>query len=293
MKGIILAGGRGTRLSPLTIITSKQLLPVYDKPMIYYPLSSLMLAGIKDILIISDKINIEQYKLLFLNGSQYGIKISYAVQEQPNGIAESILIAESFIGKSPFILILGDNLIHGENVGGIIKNEFKNIKKEAKIFAYPVSNPRNYGVVEFDKVHRVISLEEKPIKPKSNLAVIGLYIYPNSAIKKVKKLKKSKRGELEITDLNLIYLKQKKIKAILLGRGYTWLDLGTQDMLLEAGLFVKMIQDRTNRKIACIEEIAYNNNWITQSNLKKFLKFRGNSKYYNYIKNLFNINFNC
>ena len=156
-----------------------------------------------------------------------------------------------------------------------------------------MSNPRNYGVVEFDKVHRIISLEEKPTKPKSNLAVIGLYIYPNSAIKKVKKLKKSKRGELEITDLNLIYLKQKKIKAILLGRGYTWLDLGTQDMLLEAGLFVKMIQDRTNRKIACIEEIAYNNNWITQTNLKKFLKLRGNSKYYNYIKNLFNINFDC
>jgi glucose-1-phosphate thymidylyltransferase len=285
-KAIILAGGSGTRLRPLTTILSKQLLPVYDKPMVYYPLSTVMLAGIKDILIISDKNSINQYKQLFDDGSQYGIKISYAYQEKPNGIAESILIGEEFLGNSSFLLILGDNLIYGENLGGIIKKEMININ-EAKIFAYPVSKPEEYGVIEFDKNNKILSLKEKPKKPKSKLAVIGLYIYPNSAIKMSKKLKKSKRGELEITDLNLMYLKKGKLKGSILGRGYTWLDLGTQESLIEASLFIKLIQDRTNVSIGCIEEVAINNKWMSYNKLKKFLKLRGNSKYYNYLRERF------
>ncbi len=285
-KAIILAGGSGTRLNPLTTILSKQLLPVYDKPMIYYPLSTVMLAGIKDILIISDKKSVGQYKQLFGDGSKYGIKISYAFQEKPNGIAESILIGEQFIGNSSFILILGDNLIYGENLGGVIKKEMNN-KNVAKIFAYPVANPKEYGVVEFDKNNKILSLKEKPKSPKSKFAAIGLYMYPNSAIKMAKKLKKSKRGELEITDLNLMYLKEGKLKGRILGRGYTWLDLGTQESLIEASLFIKLIQDRTNTSIGCIEEVAINNKWITSENLKNILISSGNSSYYNYIREHF------
>ena len=271
MKGIILAGGSGTRLHPLTISVSKQILPIYDKPMIYYPLSVLMLAGIKDILIISTPRDINCFKELFGNGNQIGLNISYAVQEKPNGLAEAFLIGEEFIGNDSCALVLGDNIFFGQGFSPIVKKAAK-IKKGAEIFGYLVKDPREYGVVEFDEKRNVLSLEEKPEKPKSKFAVPGLYFYDNTVVEKAKKIKPSKRGELEITDLNKMYLEEKNLKVNLLGRGFAWLDTGNHKNLLQASNFIETIQERQGNYVACIEEIAYKNGWITKDQLKKLAK---------------------
>ena len=271
MKGIILAGGSGTRLHPLTISVSKQILPIYDKPMIYYPLSVLMLAGIKDILIISTPRDIDCFKELFGNGNQVGLNISYAVQEKPNGLAEAFLIGEKFIENDSCALVLGDNIFFGQGFSPIVKKAAK-IKKGAEIFGYLVKNPREYGVVEFDEELNVLSLEEKPEFPKSKFAVPGLYFYDNTVVEKAKKIKPSKRGELEITDLNKMYLEEKNLKVNLLGRGFAWLDTGNHKNLLQASNFIETIQERQGNYVACIEEIAYKNGWITKEQLKELAK---------------------
>lgn len=266
MKGIILAGGSGTRLHPLTRSVSKQILPVYDKPMIYYPLSVLMLAGIKEILIISTPRDIECFKELLGNGNKIGIDIEYAVQDKPNGLAEAFIIGEKFIGNSNVALILGDNLFFGQAFSPVIKESAK-LKAGAEIFGYLVKNPKEYGVVEFDDNRNVLSLEEKPEKPKSKYAIPGLYFYDNTVIEKAKSLKPGKRGELEITDLNKLYLAEGNLKVNLLGRGFAWLDTGTHKNLLQAANFIETIQDRQGNYVACIEEIAYKNGWITKKEL--------------------------
>ena len=271
MKGIILAGGSGTRLHPLTISVSKQILPIYDKPMIYYPLSVLMLAGIKDILIISTPRDINCFKELFGNGNQIGLNISYAVQEKPNGLAEAFLIGEEFIGKDSCALVLGDNIFFGQGFSPKVQKAAK-IEKGAEIFGYLVKDPREYGVVEFDENMNVLSLEEKPEKPKSKFAVPGLYFYDNTVVEKAKKIKPSKRGELEITDLNKMYLEEKNLKVNLLGRGFAWLDTGNHKNLLQASNFIETIQERQGNYVACIEEIAYKNGWITKDQLKELAK---------------------
>lgn len=266
MKGIILAGGSGTRLHPLTRSVSKQILPVYDKPMIYYPLSVLMLAGIKEILIISTPRDIECFKELLGNGNKIGIDIEYTVQDKPNGLAEAFIIGEKFIGNSNVALILGDNLFFGQAFSPVIKESAK-LKAGAEIFGYLVKNPKEYGVVEFDENRNVLSLEEKPEKPKSKYAIPGLYFYDNTVIEKAKSLKPGKRGELEITDLNKLYLAEGNLKVNLLGRGFAWLDTGTHKNLLQAANFIETIQDRQGNYVACIEEIAYKNGWITKEKL--------------------------
>ena len=271
MKGIILAGGSGTRLHPLTISVSKQILPIYDKPMIYYPLSVLMLAEIKDILIISTARDINCFKELFGNGNQIGLNISYAVQEKPNGLAEAFLIGEEFIGNDSCALILGDNIFFGQGFSPIVKKAAK-IERGAEIFGYLVKDPREYGVVEFDEDMNVLSLEEKPEKPKSKFAVPGLYFYDSTVVEKAKKIKPSKRGELEITDLNKMYLEEKNLKVNLLGRGFAWLDTGNHKNLLQASNFIETIQERQGNYVACIEEIAYKNSWITKEQLKELAK---------------------
>lgn len=271
MKGIILAGGSGTRLHPLTISVSKQILPIYDKPMIYYPLSVLMLAGIKDILIISTPRDINCFKELFGNGNQIGLNISYAVQEKPNGLAEAFLIGEKFIGNDSCALVLGDNIFFGQGFSPIVKKAAK-IERGAEIFGYLVKDPREYGVVEFDEDMNVLSLEEKPENPKSKFAVPGLYFYDNTVVEKAKKIKPSKRGELEITDLNKMYLEEKNLKVNLLGRGFAWLDTGNHKNLLQASNFIETIQERQGNYVACIEEIAYKNGWITKDQLKELAK---------------------
>ena len=271
MKGIILAGGSGTRLHPLTISVSKQILPIYDKPMIYYPLSVLMLAGIKDILIISTPRDINCFKELFGNGNQIGLNISYAVQEKPNGLAEAFLIGEEFIGDDSCALVLGDNIFFGQGFSPKVQKAAK-IEKGAEIFGYLVKDPREYGVVEFDENMNVLSLEEKPEKPKSKFAVPGLYFYDNTVVEKAKKIKPSKRGELEITDLNKMYLEEKNLKVNLLGRGFAWLDTGNHKNLLQASNFIETMQERQGNYVACIEEIAYKNGWITKDQLKELAK---------------------
>ena len=271
MKGIILAGGSGTRLHPLTISVSKQILPIYDKPMIYYPLSVLMLAEIKDILIISTPRDINCFKELFGNGNQIGLNISYAVQEKPNGLAEAFLIGEEFISNASCALVLGDNIFFGQGFSPIVKKAAK-IERGAEIFGYLVKDPREYGVVEFDEDMNVLSLEEKPEKPKSKFAVPGLYFYDNTVVEKAKKIKPSKRGELEITDLNKMYLEEKNLKVNLLGRGFAWLDTGNHKNLLQASNFIETIQERQGNYVACIEEIAYKNGWITKEQLKELAK---------------------
>lgn len=271
MKGIILAGGSGTRLYPLTISVSKQILPIYDKPMIYYPLSVLMLAEIKDILIISTPRDINCFKELFGNGNQIGLNISYAVQEKPNGLAEAFLIGEEFIGNDSCALVLGDNIFFGQGFSPIVKKAAK-IERGAEIFGYLVKDPREYGVVEFDEDMNVLSLEEKPEKPKSKFAVPGLYFYDSTVVEKAKKIKPSKRGELEITDLNKMYLEEKNLKVNLLGRGFAWLDTGNHKNLLQASNFIETIQERQGNYVACIEEIAYKNGWITKEQLKELAK---------------------
>ncbi|MBU3841452.1 MAG: glucose-1-phosphate thymidylyltransferase RfbA [Candidatus Fusobacterium pullicola] len=268
MKGIILAGGSGTRLYPITKSVSKQILPIYDKPMIYYPLSVLMLAGIREVLIISTPRDLRCFEELLQDGKELGMSITYKVQEKPNGLAEAFIIGEEFIGKDSVALVLGDNIFFGQAFSPILKEAAK-LKKGAEIFGYLVKDPRAYGVVEFDKDRNVISIEEKPENPKSKYAVPGLYFYDNSVIEKAKSIKPSKRGELEITDLNRLYLEEKSLKVNLLGRGFAWLDTGTHKNLLQASNFIETIQERQGNYIACIEEIAYRNGWITKEELIK------------------------
>lgn len=268
MKGIILAGGSGTRLYPLTRSISKQILPIYDKPMIYYPMSVLMLAGIKDILIITTSRDISVFRDLFGNGNSLGMNIEYRVQENPNGIVEAFLIGEKFIGNSSVSLILGDNIFFGQSFTILLKR-LSELKKGAEIFGYSVKDPTSYGVVEFDKDMNVISIEEKPENPKSKYAIPGLYFYDNTVVEKARKVKPSLRGELEITDLNRMYLEEKTLKVNLLGRGFAWLDTGTHKNLLQASNFIETIQERQGNYVACIEEIAYRNGWIDKKQLLK------------------------
>lgn len=268
MKGIILAGGSGTRLYPLTRSISKQILPIYDKPMIYYPMSVLMLAGIKDILIITTSRDIRVFQDLFGNGNSLGMNIEYSVQENPNGIVEAFLIGEKFIGNNSVSLILGDNIFFGQSFTILLK-KLSELKKGAEIFGYSVKDPTAYGVVEFDKDMNVISIEEKPETPKSKYAIPGLYFYDNTVVEKARKVKPSLRGELEITDLNRMYLEEKTLKVNLLGRGFAWLDTGTHKNLLQASNFIETIQERQGNYVACIEEIAYRNGWIDKEQLLK------------------------
>lgn len=282
MKGIVLAGGSGTRLHPLTISISKQILPIYDKPMIYYPLSVLMLAEIREILIISTPRDINCFKELFNDGRKIGLNISYAIQEKPNGLAEAFIIGEDFIGKESVSLVLGDNIFFGQGFSPILKRLAK-LKKGAEIFGYLIKDAREYGVVEFDENMNVLSLEEKPENPKSKYAIPGLYFYDNTVVEKAKRLKPSKRGELEITDLNKLYLEEKSLKVNLLGRGFAWLDTGNHKNLLQASNFIETIQERQGNYIACLEEIAYKNGWITREQLKELAKSLLKTEYGKYL----------
>jgi glucose-1-phosphate thymidylyltransferase len=284
LRGIILAGGSGTRLYPITRGISKQLLPIYDKPMIYYPLSMLMLSGIREVLVISNPEYIDNYKQIFGDGSQLGMKIEYAIQEKPRGLAEAFIISEKFIEDKDVCLVLGDNIFYGHGLSDMFKRSIENVKEEKKatIFGYYVNDPKAYGVVEFDENMNAISIEEKPENPKSNYAVVGLYFYPNDVVDKAKKVMPSDRGELEITSINEMYLKEGRLKVELMGRGYAWLDTGTHDNLLEAGQFIATIEKRTGLKVACIEEIAYKNGWISKEKLKELgseLKKTGYGQY--------------
>lgn len=285
MKGIILAGGSGTRLYPITKSISKQINPIYDKPMIYYPLSILMLAGIKDILIISTSRDLPLFKDLLGDGKEYGITLDYKIQEKPNGLAEAFIIGEEFIGNDSCTLVLGDNIFYGHGLTGILK-EASNLKEGATIFGYYVSNPKDFGVVEFDKSGKVLSIEEKPISPKSNYAIPGLYFYDNTVVEKAKKVKPSKRGELEITSINEMYLQEGKLNVLSFGRGMAWLDTGTHDALLEASNFVRTIQTRQGVMVACLEEIAYRNGWISKEKVLELSKPLMKSKYGEYLANL-------
>ncbi len=280
MKGIILAGGAGTRLYPLTMVTSKQLLPVYDKPMIYYPLSTLMLAGIKDILIISTPTDTPRFEELLGDGSDFGIKLQYAVQPSPDGLAQAFLIGEEFINGEPCALILGDNIFYGNGFGGMLKNAVANAEKgKATIFAYFVNDPERFGIVEFDNNLKVLSVEEKPKNPKSNYCITGLYFYDKNVVEYAKQVKPSKRGELEITSLNDIYLKKENLDVSILGRGFAWLDTGTVDSLVDAAMFVRMLEQRQSIKISAPEEIAYKNNWISKEMLIQSANKYGKSPY--------------
>ncbi len=287
MKGIILAGGSGTRLYPLTIATSKQLLPIYDKPMIYYPLSTLMIAGIKDILIISTPMDTPRFQALFKDGKELGLNISYAVQHKPDGIAQAFIIGKEFIGDDSVCLILGDNIFYGTGLRENLKKAIENANNNrATIFAYHVPDPERFGVVEFDTKGTVLSLEEKPKEPKSNYAATGLYFYDNSVVKEVNKVKPSLRGELEITTLNNLYLQNKKLDAIYLDRGFTWLDTGTFESLADATLFVKMVEEHQSLKISCIEEISYRNGWISLNDLENFGNKMSKNEYGKYLLRL-------
>lgn len=270
-KGIILAGGSGTRLYPVTLAISKQLLPVYDKPMVYYPLSTLMLGGIRDILIISTPEDTPKFQSFLGNGSQWGLNFQYKVQPSPDGLAQSFLLGEKFIGNDPSALILGDNIFYGHDLQKLLQSADQ-LEEGATVFAYHVHDPERYGVAEFDDNNQVIALEEKPTKPKSNFAVTGLYYYDGQAVDLVKSLKPSPRGELEITDLNKLYLTQKKLNVEIMDRGYAWLDTGTHNSLLDAAQFISTIENRQGLKIACPEEVAYHQGWINASQLEDLAK---------------------
>lgn len=280
MKGIILAGGSGTRLYPLTKVTSKQLLPIYDKPMIFYPLSTLMLAGIKDIMIISTPADTPRFKELLGDGSHFGIHLSYAVQPSPDGLAQAFLIGEDFIGGDACAMVLGDNIFYGSFFRRNLADAVKSAQNgDATIFGYYVSDPERFGIVEFDSERRVLSVEEKPKNPKSNYCITGLYFYPAGVAEKAKQVKRSARGELEITDLNKLYLNEEKLKVQVLGRGFAWMDTGTMDSLIQAGIFVQTIQSRQGVVISALEEIAYHSGWISCEELMESAKLYGKSPY--------------
>ena len=285
MKGIILAGGSGTRLYPLTMVTSKQLLPIYDKPMIYYPLSVLMRAGIKDILIISTPQDTERFRDLLKDGNQFGINLSYKVQPSPDGLAQAFILGDEFIGNDTVSMILGDNIFYGHGFGEKIKKA-SSITKGATIFGYYVDDPERFGIVEFDKNGKAISIEEKPEKPKSNYCVTGLYFYDNDVVSYAKGLKPSKRGELEITDLNRIYLEKGVLNVELLGAGFTWLDTGTHESLVEATNFVKTIEDHQHIKISCLEEIGFKNKWIDENKMQEAYETYKKNEYGKYLKDV-------
>lgn len=285
MKGIILAGGSGTRLYPLTKVTSKQLLPIYDKPMIYYPLSVLMNAGIREILIISTPDDIPRFEALLGNGHQFGVELSYAVQPSPDGLAQAFIIGEEFIGGDGVAMILGDNIFHGHGLNKRLKNA-ANKKKGATVFGYYVDDPERFGIVEFNSEGKAVSIEEKPENPKSNYCVTGLYFYDNRVVEYAKGLKPSARGELEITDLNRIYLENGELDVELLGQGFTWLDTGTHDSLVDATNFVRTVETHQHRKIACLEEIAYLNHWITRDQLMETYEIHKKNQYGAYLKDV-------
>lgn len=285
MKGMILAGGSGTRLYPLTRVTSKQLLPVYDKPMIYYPLSTLMLAGIRDILIISTPSDVPRFEGLLGDGGQFGIHLSYAVQAKPEGLAQAFLVGEAFIGNDPCTMILGDNIFYGSYFRKNLSDAVHNAEKgNATIFGYYVKEPRRFGIVEFDKNRKVLSVEEKPREPKSNYCITGLYFYPRGVAEKAKRLKPSARNELEITDLNRLYLEEECLRVQILGRGFAWMDTGTMDSLMEASSFVQTVQNRQGVVISAPEEIAYYEKWITREDLLKSARLYGKSPYGEHLK---------
>ena len=288
MKGIVLAGGSGTRLYPSTMTVSKQLLPVYDKPMIYYPISVLMLAGIREILIISTPHDLPNFKTLLGDGSQFGVTFSYKEQPSPDGLAQAFILGEEFIANDNVALILGDNIFYGAGFSAQLKNAVKNAKdkQEATVFGYLVKDPERFGVVVFDENEKAVSIEEKPTEPKSNYAITGLYFYDNSVIEKAKSLKPSKRGELEITDLNKIYLKEDRLNVELFGRGFAWLDTGTHNSLLKAGQYVQTIEENQGIKIACLEEIAIRMGYLSKDEILQNILTYKNNEYYNYIKQL-------
>ena len=288
MKGIILAGGSGTRLYPTTLVTSKQLLPVFDKPMIYYPLSVLMLAGIRNILIITTEKDMPDFQKLLGDGERFGINLSYKTQAKPNGLAEAFIIGGDFIGKDCVTLILGDNIFFGPRFSGTLKYRSKLIEKEggACIFSYPVKQPERFGIVEFDREDKILSIEEKPEKPKSQYAVTGLYMYDNSVVGHAKELKPSERGELEITDINNIYLKNGTLRMEKLGRGFSWLDTGTHQSLLQAGQYVQTIEENQGIKIACLEEVAFRMKYLSRTRILNNIQNIKNNNYYDYIRKL-------
>lgn len=290
MKGIVLAGGAGLRLHPSTIAVSKQLLPIYDKPMIYHPISVLMLAGIRDILIISTPVDLHHFERLLGDGSKFGVKFSYKEQPSPDGLAQAFILAEDFIGDDAVALVLGDNIFYGDGFSGKLKSVVKNIQENggAAVFGYYVKDPQRFGVAEFDADGKVLSIEEKPENPKSNYAVTGLYFYDNKVVEYAKSLKPSSRGELEITDLNNIYLQKGALSAELLGRGFAWLDTGTHHSLLQASQYVQTIEENQGIKIACLEEVAYRMGYVTKEDLLKTIEKYNNNDYFNYIKDMLN-----
>ena len=290
MKGIVLAGGAGLRLHPSTIAVSKQLLPIYDKPMIYHPISVLMLAGIRDILIISTPVDLNHFEILLGDVSKFGVKFSYKEQPSPDGLAQAFILAEDFIGDDAVALVLGDNIFYGDGFSGKLKSVVKNIQENggAAVFGYYVKDPQRFGVAEFDADGKVLSIEEKPENPKSNYAVTGLYFYDNKVVEYAKSLKPSSRGELEITDLNNIYLQKGGLSAELLGRGFAWLDTGTHHSLLQASQYVQTIEENQGIKIACLEEVAYRMGYVTKEDLQKTIEKYNNNDYFNYIKDMLN-----